>query len=759
MPVRLPSPQEIGLTPLHADRPMASFQGGIAAQGAEQEGAAVAQAGQQITQTGAAFQNAQDLVAMAGANSAFLQKKIQLDQQFENDTDYATKAQRYGDAIQQAANESAASIGSGQLRTQFLDRTLRWQQYGIESMQRQAHYEGVAADQGYVKANFNSTLDGLVKTPDEPTRVGMIQAFDTSVDAMAAKGSITPAQAVTYKQQLRTQYATKKAETILNTDPGLAARLLAPDAPPVAPGVSSDLQAGIHRASATYGVPEDWLARTAQLESAGGRETGPSRAGASGPFQLMPAVAVQYGANAKDAGSSADAAAQLYKHNLSVLQDGLGRQPDGAEMYLAHQQGAAGALALLTHPDENAVDALSPFYRSRQAAQAAITDNGGSPNMTASQFSGMWANRWSMTPGAPGSVGSHPTADATETDSSGAPMFQKTGDWRDFLPPNLRAEMWRQGVSYAQGQQKAALADTQRQILLEQRTMKLQSENAEGKVIADTMGVGENPKITAQQIADPNGPYAALTPEARTRMIDFFTRNATGSDNKDVATYGTGFYDLYRRVHAPDGDPNRITDPSMIYDATGPGRALTLAGAKQLVSDLKARGTPEGEADQTMLRQFITNARNQITGTSEGLHIKDPKGDELFLRFLAKVLPEYDQQLKAGKSAADLLDPGSKDYLGASITSFKRPLSQWTADMMGENDLAPGTAPAAGQKPPAIDMTSRDGIVAAYRSGRISRQEAAQALVSRGFAIQPAAPPTAAPAPASGTAGLVPTNG
>jgi len=31
-------------------------------------------------------------------------------------------------------------------------------------------------------------------------------------------------------------------------------------------------------------------------------------------------------------------------------------------------------------------------------------------------------------------------------------------------------------------------------------------------------------------------------------------------------------------------------------------------------------------------------ARGQITGTDEGLHIKDPKGDELYLKFMAQAL-------------------------------------------------------------------------------------------------------------------------
>jgi hypothetical protein len=59
-----------------------------------------------------------------------------------------------------------------------------------------------------------------------------------------------------------------------------------------------------------------------------------------------------------------------------------------------------------------------------------------------------------------------------------------------------------------------------------------------------------------------------------------------------------------------------------------------------------------------MKAQFLEYARAQITGTDEGLHIKDPKGDELYLRFLADVLPRRER-----KSAASLFNPESPDYL------------------------------------------------------------------------------------------------
>lgn len=65
----------------------------------------------------------------------------------------------------------------------------------------------------------------------------------------------------------------------------------------------------------------------------------------------------------------------------SDLASKLGRQPDGWEVYLAHQQGVAGATKLLNNPDTPAGKLVSPEN---------ITANGGDPNAPASAFIAKW---------------------------------------------------------------------------------------------------------------------------------------------------------------------------------------------------------------------------------------------------------------------------------------------------------------------------------------------------------------------------------
>ncbi|NTG94256.1 hypothetical protein [Rhizobium rhizogenes] len=137
------------------------------------------------------------------------------------------------------------------------------------------------------------------------------------------------------------------------------------------------------------GLPAGYLARTMQIES-GGRNTGPNQAGAEGYFQFIPSTAARMGVNPRDLNSSADGAGRLAAESARYLRTGLGREPTAAELYLAHQQGAAGAMKLLSNPNENAASLVGT---------KAIIQNGGREDMTAAQFAQMWANKFDGTKG------------------------------------------------------------------------------------------------------------------------------------------------------------------------------------------------------------------------------------------------------------------------------------------------------------------------------------------------------------------------
>jgi hypothetical protein len=144
-----------------------------------------------------------------------------------------------------------------------------------------------------------------------------------------------------------------------------------------------------------YGIKPSTLRRFGQIES-GFDPYSISQTGAKGLFQFTPGTAKRYGLqNPFNARQSADAAARLLIDNQNAMTKTLGRVPTDGELYLAHQQGAAGASALLSNPGANVVDALTPAYGgNRSMAMRAITVNGGSPDMTAGDFANKWINKF-----------------------------------------------------------------------------------------------------------------------------------------------------------------------------------------------------------------------------------------------------------------------------------------------------------------------------------------------------------------------------
>lgn len=84
----------------------------------------------------------------------------------------------------------------------------------------------------------------------------------------------------------------------------------------------------------------------------------------------------------------------LTAQNAAALKR-AGLPVNDANLYLLHQQGAPGGIALLKNPDANAVQTLtnSGIYKNSAVARQAITRNYGTADMTGGQFAGVWAGK------------------------------------------------------------------------------------------------------------------------------------------------------------------------------------------------------------------------------------------------------------------------------------------------------------------------------------------------------------------------------
>ncbi len=580
--------------------------------------------------------------------------------------------------------------------------------------------------------------------------------------------------------------------------------------PPPAPKMSGPVQQAISQAASESGLDPALLSRVAHIES-GGRPGFESDTGSyKGLFQLSQSEFDKYGGgDIHNPLDNARAAARKLKDEQQAFETAHGRPATPTDIYMIHQQGAAGYNAHLANPDGSAAQNMFTTGEGRQKGLDWSRDAiwGNIPDGDKQRLGLTVARKWNdLTPaqkeqvdfvtsrqlvgiyqgkmGAPSAM----QAAAPAPGMTATPAMATTGPGAapgagPSVSTNTAASLkssayqtvmnhpeWETATPEARERALTVInqAVTAAQVAADQtaKARKEASESSRDGYVTRMMK-GDMKGIVDEIANDQN-----LTPEARQTLWDVAEKHSGSDVEKEAATYGPGFWGAYTSIHAPIGDSARITDATQIYRRAGPGGDLTLAGAKELAKELSDKQLPGSEAEAEMRKEFLTNARKQITGSNEGLHIVDPKGDEQYLKFLANALPSYDAGRKAGKSAAQLLNPDSADYIGKAIPSFVRPMEQWFADTIHDQPapaasssggimsyLRPSqwfggpptaaSAPAAAPAPTtAFDPRSvRDlpSLISAYRAGSITKAQADQLAIDNGWAARKPSPPAGRP--------------
>ncbi len=442
------------------------------------------------------------------------------------------------------------------------------------------------------------------------------------------------------------------------------------------------------------------------------------------------------GQDKESAGKSLDEQAQTLCKNLksanNYATNALGRPAEPWETYITYQQGAGGGPALLKaaqdNPDAKAIDILTPLYKSPKDALAAINGNGGNVTMSASDFvdhikqvytdNERRANCDFSNATTPGDaiLTSHqkdgvtiqPAATPTQTlmnfDKKAPAILEQIN-----AIPNYEV---RAGVMKAYNQERQRYVD---------------SSKAYSNVLVNQAGqLAADPKFTSmdQVPAELHSALALDHPQTLNYMqtrAEYNLNHAAGDNTKDMREYGKGFYDLFNAVHSTGED--KITSISQLQKHVGKDGDLTISGYDRLIKELQGKNTPEGASEGLMKKQFLDMAKQQISGKDDTLGIKDPKGEENYLRFMSQALTAYDSGKGDGKTATQLLNPDSPDYIGKSIHSFKRPLAQQLADM--EVDATDS------------NTTTPEGLKQMLSSGKISRKEAESIAIKNGFVRAP----------------------
>lgn len=711
---KLPSANDLGgFPPGGAQRPIASYDvtgyaegAGLAGRAIERGGALQARGlgsiGQETTSAGrevALVQRQQEeddqKLDVARARADFLTRKTELDAAFANDQDYATAQERYGKALDDIKSGSSGLIRNPRARELFSLGVADDVARGVANAAVRAQGQWKDATAADATNRLNGLRDAALKNTDPAERARLIDSGNSLIESLADRGIITRETAVTQKRQWTAKYS----EAVLSSLPAA------------------------ERVSALGGFQGALVGRESS-----GRPTLVNDFGYAGLYQ--------FGAERlKDLG--------LYTPGQNENLTSWSKTPSGAVGKWS------GTFNIPGHPE---VRTLQDFLQSTDAQRVAFGAHNAQMEREIGQNGFDRYVGQTLADGTPitrdgikamihlGGVGGAKAVlqgKQSPRDAYGTPVseYAKLGLQSDnsrlasLLPEQDRQRM----LEYAHGE--LLQGDRQQRLAIAQA--KEASDQAESAIFARIHTNDPNLSLVDDILKNPT-----LSREAKQRMTQQFENR--GKDRPE-ALYGKDFYDIYRRVHLPDGDPQKVSDPDAIYPMVQRGSGLTPAGADRIIQEIRGKKTAEGEAEKQLMSQFFKNARGQISGTNEGMGLRDPKGDELFQRFQVQAFQAYDQGRKAGKSPYALLNPDSSDYIGKSIGQFKRPTSEWFSDMVA----APSpTAPAAATFDPN-SIKSADDLVSAYYAGRVDRATAQRIAIERGWAVRKAAAPAVAP-PISG---------
>jgi hypothetical protein len=335
--------------------------------------------------------------------------------------------------------------------------------------------------------------------------------------------------------------------------------------------------------------------------------------------------------------------------------------------------------------------------------------------------------------------------------------------------PKAFATAWAEVEKRAQIEHATAI-DTDRAEKAAEKARKQQSLAVEDEYLKDAYDA--NPQKTAVDVV--NDPRLQNDPETRKKIIAFQERANKPDPMAPISQKTTR--QLFDRMRLPAGDPNKITDLGPINQAFSDGK-LTRADHDWVTSQFKNSETPDGERLGKRKTEFLKGVAPQIDQTDMNLGIKDLTGQERLYRFEWDLDHLMEQDRKADKNPWNRLDPTKPEYMGRAeaLAPYRKTTEQIMAEW-GTNHPAPAAtpeqpgffsrmfssapapatpAPATAGAPAAAAPSAQFNPAAvrnlgelqsAFGSGRLSREQAMQIAVERGWAVRkPAAPPPAEP--------------
>lgn len=361
------------------------------------------QTGRAVAQFGAAMQQQVDELQKAEANRMLSQAALDIDAfQREKLKTVGPGARGYADSIQQdieAYTEKVLTSGIHGSGARLLAAGMSDLKARVVVSARDEEFKRTSQ---YWLDNLKTAGDNVNKLVyQDPSRLSEALAPHLatiqSISDLAPEVRAGLAREAIEKASLAAGYGAIQGgglDLILSNAPQGAWQAIADEKIAGTPG--STVQQTIAGMSSQSGIDPAYMLAVADIETGGtfDAEAKNPVSSAQGPFQFTDGTWGQYGAGGSktDPIASTRAAIAFSRDNQRSLMSSLGRRPEPWEMYLAHQQGASGAAALLkADPKKSVAEALSAAGVSN--AERAAKDNG-MAGMTVGTALDMWANKF-----------------------------------------------------------------------------------------------------------------------------------------------------------------------------------------------------------------------------------------------------------------------------------------------------------------------------------------------------------------------------
>lgn len=741
-------------------------------------GEAVSQAGRQVEN----IQNQADEFDYAKATSQLLTQDTNLRSSVQDDPNWQNAQKTYQDGITQARQSAAASISNPMFLAKFnevADQTIAQGNSALNKYVREKSNGQVQAD---TLSGSETNMQGALADPGNSH--GYISATNSLVDGAVAKGAYTPAEGFTLKKNFAQNYGDGFAKMQSpQRQYDLLKQSLTQDANGgfVKTGTPVDFIDAEKRAQMLREITP--LAQGAQLAPLADEAVRTSATGAASAANISDAIFGQesgYGANSQTSDKGAVGPSQI-KPETAIL-NGLdpSRLSDPAYATQARNTIIANLQKDPNIGNDPARIAVGYFSGPGNVAPPGSStpwkvDRSDGHTLTSQYVSGVLskmkpaapANDDAASQAAPPGQMAPPSQGVSPPSSPQTP--QQTADYyrSNYAPilDNARAIAERTNPGDAAFSDRL-VARTEQKMNDYIRQQDLYVKSAKDTIYQALDGVltkGHLPTSVDEMLSTSpavRSAWATVQANDPPSALAIETHLNTANSKGKAANYGNQFYQNLQAVLAPTNDPSYIHDTAKLLPSITPGEngPLTNTGFSQLNAFEKMRGTPQGEAFAAQTRTFLEQMHGLISGSNRSTGVLDHVGDSKFDQYLQTALPSIQAGLNAGKTAAQMYDPKSPDYIGTQAMQFSRPVNERVKNMLddamvqnsyGPKPLDPQTASAIDAAVKGGQFTAAQGsgvknIMQQYHDKKLTLSQAKQQLIQL---VPGLAPPPDVPRP------------